>query len=138
MLTQTRIIRNKICLTAGLAWALVGCSSLPPSVPEPPSHPVVTPTVVEPARRAPRLGLALGGGAARGFAHVGVIQVLEQNGIRPDLVVGTSAGGLVAALYASGKNGFELERAALAMEEATLTDWTLSVNGRGMLRGEAA
>jgi len=138
MLTQTRIIRNKICLTAGLAWALVGCSSLPPSVPEPPSHPVVTPTVVEPARRAPRLGLALGGGAARGFAHVGVIQVLEQNGIRPDLVVGTSAGGLVAALYASGKNGFELERVALAMEEATLTDWTLSVNGRGMLRGEAA
>jgi NTE family protein len=68
---------------------------------------------------------------------VGVIQVLEQNGIRPDLVVGTSAGSLVAALYASGKNGAELERAALAMEEATLTDWTLPINGRGMLRGEA-
>lgn len=122
---------------AGLVSLLVGCSSLPPSLPDPPAPPVVTPPVVEPARRAPRLGLALGGGAARGFAHVGVIQVLEQNGIRPDLVVGTSAGSLVAALYASGKNGAELERAALAMEEATLTDWTLPLQGRGMLRGEA-
>jgi NTE family protein len=43
------------------------------------------------------VGLVLGGGAARGFAHVGVIQVLEERGIRPDLVVGTSAGSLVAA-----------------------------------------
>lgn len=124
-------------MAAGLTWILVGCSSLPPGVPDPQTPPVVTAPVVEPARRAPRLGLALGGGAARGFAHVGVIQVLEQNGIRPDLVVGTSAGSLVAALYASGKNGAELERAALAMEEATLTDWTLPINGRGMLRGDA-
>ncbi|MBS3997558.1 MAG: patatin-like phospholipase family protein [Hydrogenophaga sp.] len=79
----------------------------------------------------------MGGGAARGFAHVGVIQVLEQNGIRPDLVVGTSAGSLVAALYASGKGATELERAALSMEEAALTDWSLPIMGRGMLRGEA-
>ena len=87
--------------------------------------------------RPPRLGLALGGGAARGFAHVGVIQVLEQHGIRPDLVVGTSAGSLVAALYASGMGAAELERTAMAMEEATLTDWTMPLLGRGMLRGEA-
>nr|WP_310565810.1 patatin-like phospholipase family protein [Hydrogenophaga sp.] len=108
------------------------------NLPEPVSPPVVTvPPVPEPARRPPRLGLALGGGAARGFAHVGVIQVLEQNGIRPDLVAGTSAGSLVAALYASGMNGAELERAALSMEEATLTDWTLPINGRGVLKGDA-
>lgn len=131
------MVRNKIWFGVGLPLLLAGCSALPPTLPEPPTPPVVTPPVVEPARRAPRLGLALGGGAARGFAHVGVIQVLEQNGIRPDLVVGTSAGSLVAALYASGKNGVELERVALAMEEATLTDWTLPLNGRGMLRGEA-
>jgi NTE family protein len=113
---------------------LAGCGSAP-RLPDEPV--VVPPGVVEPARRAPRLGLALGGGAARGFAHVGVIQVLEQNGIRPDLVVGTSAGSLVAALYASGKNAAELERAALSMEEATLTDWSLPIAGRGVLRGEA-
>ena len=114
---------------------LAGCSSLPG--PAPVSPPLTGPTVPEPARRPPRLGLALGGGAARGFAHVGVIQVLEQNGIRPDLVAGTSAGSLVAALYASGLSGAELERAALSMEEATLTDWTLPINGRGVLKGES-
>lgn len=118
--------------------AVAGCSSVPPAVPEQPITPDVTPPpLVEPARRPPRLGLALGGGAARGFAHVGVIQVLEQNGIRPDLVTGTSAGSLVAALYASGMNGADLERAALSMEEATLTDWTLPFNGRGVLKGDA-
>jgi len=81
--------------------------------------------------------LALGGGAARGFAHVGVIQVLEEAGIRPDLVVGTSAGSLVAAIYASGKTGTQLQQIATDMEEAMLTDWTLPLFGRGMLRGEA-
>lgn len=157
MLTQTRIVLNNFLgaraswLALLLAALLAGCSSvavrpdvtLPPVVgqpteaPTPPGvvDPVVPPPVV--AQRPPRLGLALGGGAARGFAHVGVIQVLEQNGIRPDLVVGTSAGSLVAALYASGMNAVELERAAIAMEEATLTDWTLPFLGRGMLRGEA-
>ena len=87
--------------------------------------------------RPPRIGLALGGGAARGFAHVGVIQVLEQHGIKPDVVVGTSAGSLVAALYASGKNGKELEQSAMQMDEASLTDWTVPFGNRGMLRGAA-
>jgi NTE family protein len=88
-------------------------------------------------RPVPRLGLALGGGAARGFAHVGVIQVLEEAGVRPDLVVGTSAGSLVAALYASGRNGQQLQQVAEAMEEAAFADWTLPIFSRGMLRGEA-
>ena len=79
----------------------------------------------------------LGGGAARGFAHVGVIQVLEEAGIRPDLVVGTSAGSLVAAFYASGKTGAQLQHIAESMEEATFADWTLPIFSRGLLRGEA-
>ena len=66
-----------------------------------------------------------------------MIQVLERNGIRPDLVVGTSAGSLVAALYASGMDGAALERAALRMDEATLADWMLPLMSRSMLRGEA-
>jgi len=90
---------------------------------------------VRPAPRPPRIGLALGGGAARGFAHIGVIQVLEAAGIQPDLVVGTSAGSLVAALYASGKNGAELETLALTMDEGAITDW--SFPSRGVIRGEA-
>ena len=85
--------------------------------------------------RPPRVALALGGGAARGFAHIGVIEVLEENGIRPDIVTGTSAGSLVAALYASGRTGKELESIAINMDESALTDW--SFPGRGLIRGEA-
>lgn len=116
-----------------LAALLAGCTGLPEA---PPQTPV--PVTVEPApKRPPRIGLALGGGAARGFAHVGVIQVLEEAGIRPDLVVGTSAGSLVAAIYASGRDGAQLQQIALDMEEAALTDWTLPLFNRGMLRGDA-
>ena len=96
------------------------------------------PSASLPVAKAPaRIGLALGGGAARGFAHVGVIQVLEEAGIRPDMVVGTSAGSLVAALYASGRNGAQLQQVAESLEEAALTDWTLPIFGRGALKGEA-
>jgi NTE family protein len=85
--------------------------------------------------RPPRIGLALGGGAARGFAHIGVIQVLEDAGIKPDLVVGTSAGSLIAALYASGRSGQELAATALTMDEGAITDWAFP--SRGLIRGEA-
>ena len=133
MLTQMRIVIDKRRLllvgVVGLMLGLAGCSALGPA-------PSVDPHE-GPPQRAPRLGLALGGGAARGFAHVGVIQVLEQNGIWPDRVAGTSAGSLVAALYASGKSAAELERVALGMDEATLTDWTMPLASRGLMRGEA-
>ena len=118
-----------------LAWVLglAGCQTTAPA----PPPVVVTPDPVKPVvvPKPPRIGLALGGGAARGFAHIGVIQVLEENGIRPDLVVGTSAGSLVAALYASGKSGNELAALAQGMDESALTDW--SFPGRGLIRGEA-
>ena len=84
---------------------------------------------------APKIALALGGGAARGFAHVGVIKALEAQGIVPDIVVGTSAGSVVAALYAGGANGFELQKLALSMEDGSVSDWVLP--DRGFIRGEA-
>ncbi|WP_431096981.1 patatin-like phospholipase family protein [Polaromonas aquatica] len=111
---------------------LAGCTT-PPAGPGP--------SVVVPPAEAPgkpvRIGLALGGGAARGFAHVGVIAVLEEAGLKPQLVVGTSAGSLVAALYASGKTSAQLQQTALNMEEVAITDWMLPIIGRGMFRGEA-
>ncbi len=123
----------------GLTLGLSACSLLPQK-PEPTPPVVAAPTMPsvvtpKPAPRLPRIGLALGGGAARGFAHIGVIQVLEEQGIKPDLVVGTSAGSLVATLYASGKGGVELGRMAERMDESTLTDWTFP--GRALMRGEA-
>ena len=126
---------------AGVAAALLACQTPPkplPAEPAPPPEPAATPQVAagpKPPPRPPRIGLALGGGAARGFAHIGVIQVLEEAGIRPTLVVGTSAGSLVAALYASGKTGAELGTLADAMDETAFTDW--SYPGRGLIRGEA-
>lgn len=114
-----------------LLW-VSGCTSI--TKPVEPSVPAVQ---VEVPKKIPKIGLALGGGAARGFAHVGVIQVLEEAGIRPDLVVGTSAGSLVGAIYASGKTGAQLQQVAESMEEAALTDWTLPLFSRGVFRGEA-
>ncbi len=137
------MVINKIFAAACVCFGLAACGTTARAPLEPqrtePSWPVVAPVAAPAAvpQRPPRLGLALGGGAARGFAHIGVIQVLEQAGIRPDLVTGTSAGSLVAALYASGLRGAELERVALGMEESTLTDWTLPLGGRGFLRGDA-
>jgi NTE family protein len=133
---------QRIRLLAGVAIALLalaGCQTAPrPSVATEPAVVVAVPPEVlppPPPPKPPRIGLALGGGAARGFAHIGVIQVLEENGIRPDLVAGTSAGSVVAALYASGKSGAELGALAESMDESAFADW--SFPGRGLIRGEA-
>jgi NTE family protein len=117
-----------------LALLLAGCAATPPAQP-PKSAPVVQP---KPARHV-KIGLALGGGAARGFAHIGVIKALEAQGIVPDIVVGTSAGSLVGALYAAGNNGFALHKLALEMDEATISDWSVPLFARstGVLKGEA-
>jgi predicted acylesterase/phospholipase RssA len=133
-----------------MAALLVACAGTPPKAVAPPVETVVAPTpptpmappappkavVVElppPPRVPPKLGLALGGGAARGFAHIGVIQVLEEAGLRPDFVAGTSAGSVVAALYASGKTGAQLQQIGESMEEAAISDWTLPVFNSGIL-----
>jgi NTE family protein len=122
------------CVSIGLL--LAGCQTAPRvAAPSPPQPVVLAPPAPKPAPKPPLIGLALGGGAARGFAHIGVIQVLEEAGIRPDLVIGTSAGSLVAALYASGKSGKELASLAQSMDEGAITDW--SFPGRGLIRGEA-
>ncbi len=115
------------------ALLLAACAQLPPPVA--PTPPVAQAVTVP--KRPPKIGLALGGGAARGFAHVGVIQVLEEAGLRPQFVTGTSAGSLVAAIYASGKSPTQLQQVAETMEEAAIADWILPIFNRGMLRGEA-
>src|SRR6187455_1408835 len=140
MIKQTRIILNKVndrsltqVMVLALAAALSACTTPPPT----PQPELVTPPPAVVAKVPPKVGLALGGGAARGFAHVGVIQVLEEAGIKPQLVVGTSAGSLVAALYASGRTGQQLQAVATSMDEAAFADWTLPIFSRGVLRGEA-
>jgi NTE family protein len=120
---------------------LGGCATSAPSIP-PAKVAVKTDLPVTPVQktlRPVRIGLALGGGAARGFAHIGVIKVLEAQGIVPDVVVGTSAGSVVGAMYAAGNNGFALQKMALEMDEATISDWSLPFFSKssGVLKGEA-
>lgn len=100
---------------------------VPPPRVEAPAQPIVIPV--------PRIALVLGGGATKGFAHVGVIKALESQGYKPDILAGTSVGSFVAALYAAGHDGFELQRMAFDFKESTVSDWSLP--DRGFLRGEA-
>ena len=85
---------------------------------------VVSSSLVALATERPRIGLVLGGGGAAGVAHVGVIQALEDIGIRPDVVTGTSMGAIVGGLYAAGLNPVELENAVTAI------DWSSILNDK--------
>lgn len=112
---------RSIGMVSFVALALMGCQSTPPT-------PAVT------AAREPVIALALGGGGAKGFAHVGVIKVLESHGIKVKIVTGTSAGSFVGSLYASGKTGYQLQDMALKLKESDLRDLTL--NSQGFVLGQ--
>ena len=117
----------------GFAVALAGCGTAPV---EKAVASVPTPPPVAPSPKAkPVIGLALGGGGAKGFAHIGVIKALEAQGIFPDIVIGTSAGSVVGAMYASGKNGFAMQALALDLEMGKLFEW--SIFGPGFIKGDA-
>lgn len=77
----------------------------------------------------PVIALVLGSGGARGYAHIGVIEVLEQHGIRPDFIVGTSAGSIVGSVYASGKTAAELREIALQLKANDIRDVDVSLKG---------
>ena len=119
-----RQFSTSLVLAASLI-ALSGCAGFG-------SKPTPAPA---PQAQKQRIGLALGGGAARGFAHIGVIKMLESHGIYPDYVVGTSAGAVVGSLYAAGYDAFAMQKIAQQLDEKIFADWTLG--GRGLLKGEA-
>ena len=109
-----------IIITMGM---LASCASMPPPVVELPK---------------PKIALVLGGGAARGFAHVGVIRALEQEKIPIDMIVGTSVGSLIGAIYASDMNSFELEWTAFTLEKDSLFDYGImnAFSGMGLAKGD--
>ncbi len=129
--TQASIsIKRLITLSAliGLLW-LAGCSSTNGQ----------KNSQATAGNKKPIIGLALGGGAARGFAHIGVIKALEANDIKPDIVVGTSAGSVIAAVYATGISGNELNKIAINLDEASITDWAMPFSSKfgGLIKGDA-
>lgn len=107
-------------LLAILSLVISACNSIAPST---------TNAQIQPVPDAPTVALVLGGGGAKGFAHVGVIKALEESGITPTLVVGTSVGSLVGSLYASGYTPQQLEQLALTTPDSELTDFVLSNQG---------
>ncbi|WP_043290789.1 patatin-like phospholipase family protein [Pseudoxanthomonas spadix] len=118
-------------LLSACATLLAACGGKP--VKTPPPTAVVPPPAV--TTRPVVVGVALGGGAAKGFAHIGVIKMLEANGIKPDVVAGTSAGSVVGALYASGMDVFQMQRKAVALDESSIRDVRLFSGG--LVQGRA-
>ena len=131
---RAHVGRLAVLLSGLLLAACVTAPPAPSKAPEPP--PVAEPVKPPPVKRPPpKIALALGGGAAKGFAHIGVIKALEAQDIHPSIVVGTSAGSVVGSMYAAGKNGFELQELAMQLDKSSLSDWTIF--GKGALKGEA-
>ena len=101
-------------LVTGIALVMTACAGTP-ATPPPPAK--------------PKIALALGGGGTRGFAHIGVIKALEAQGIVPDIVVGTSAGAVVGALYAAGYSGFQLQEMAIPLQRDSIVSGVMAKRG---------
>lgn len=107
-----------------LGLALVGCDKTTKT-------PVQTSQI---KAREPVIAIALGGGGAKGFAHIGVLKVLESHGIKPKIVTGTSAGSFVGSIYAGGKTPYQMQQIAQQLKESDLRDLTL--NSQGIVLGQ--
>lgn len=111
---------NHAVIAATILVLLAGCV---------PNH--ITPPVDQ---KPARVALVLGAGAAKGFAHIGVIKVLEANHIPVNMIVGTSAGSFVGSLYAYGFSAFQLQKISFDLEQSDVADLTIPDNG--FIKGE--
>lgn len=130
---SSRIVRaSRLLLALSLVAALAACRAVPTIPPEVRNLPQA-PRDDHP----PRVALVLGGGAARGFAHVGVLRVLEDASIPVELIVGTSVGSLVGALYADGYNARELEHLSRELDRGDFFDFGIApaLFGTGLASG---
>lgn len=118
--------RRALAVVAALTLAACG-------VDKKPAAPQAT-APAAPAKPQAVIGIALGGGASKGFAHIGILKVLRQNNIPVKVVTGTSAGSIVGSLYASGMSPDRLELEAEILGKTDLVDLTLSTSG--FIRGQ--
>ena len=135
MRTSRRRPLPALAAPAALVAALLvcGCASARRELP-----PLPAPSPPASVEIAPRIGLALGGGGARGFAEVGVLRVLAEERIPVSVIAGTSVGAVIGALYADRPDVFALEYEALAIQERDLLDRSLLslISGGGYAKGE--
>jgi NTE family protein len=125
---EERVLRNVKRLSAlliilmGISIFVSGCSTMSMIMPE------------GEKKGSGKVALALGGGASRGFAHIGVLKILESNNIPVDMVVGTSAGSFVGSLYCYGFRPYQIQKMALEIERGDIIDVTIPDNG--FIKGE--
>lgn len=125
-----RSLSKKILVSLAVG-VLAGCATTPVNhtgADAPYAAPLVRTTAVRPV-----IGLVLGAGGSRGFAHVGVLKALEDAGIEADVIVGVSSGAVVAALHAGGIRAADLEASALKIDDNDLLDFTMF--GPGIIEG---
>lgn len=122
----------KLWVIGASMMALAGCQTtahLKSTIEDAQTRVVKQPFVAIKQQKRPVVALVLGSGGARGYAHIGVIEVLEQQGIHPDFIVGTSAGSIVGSIYASGKTAAELHEVALNLKPNDVRDVDVSLKG---------
>lgn len=122
-------VRRRLLGLAGLASLLPGCAAFDYSADDAPRAQAL------PLQPAPRLALVLGSGGPRGYAHVGVLRVLEEAGIEPDLVVGSSVGALIGVFWASGLAAARIDELSMQGGPLTVFDPTPFAD-RGWIRGQ--
>lgn len=122
----------KLWVIGASMMALAGCQTtthLKSTIEDAQTRVVKQPFVAIKQQKRPVVALVLGSGGARGYAHIGVIEVLEKQGIHPDFIVGTSAGSIVGSIYASGKTAAELHDIALNLKPNDVRDVNVSLKG---------
>jgi NTE family protein len=128
MSARGQSIRNLFILAAAALFFCFSCQTAPK-----PSVPITVSKAGEP--REPRIALVLGGGSAKGFAHVGVIRVLEQEKIPLHMIVGTSVGSLIGSIYASNPDSFQLEWIAFKIDRNDVLDPSIMYSKFGPIQG---
>ena len=96
--------------------------------------PVIPEVPVQPSPKPAKIALVLGAGASKGFAHIGVLKILESHKIPVHIIVGTSVGSVVGSLYAYGLSAYELQKLSSSIEQKDIVDLTIPDNG--FIKGE--
>jgi NTE family protein len=92
------------------------------------------PPVIQPPPKPAKIALVLGAGSSKGFAHIGVLKILESNKIPIHMIVGTSVGSVIGSLYAYGYDAFQLQKLSFSIEKGDIVDLTIPDNG--FIKGE--
>jgi NTE family protein len=122
--------KSKVLIAVFSLFFLFSCQTAPRT-----GKPAALQPAVKTAKKQPVIALVLGGGSAKGFAHVGVLKVLEQEKIPISMIIGTSVGSLIGGLYAANPDSFQLEWIAFKIERGDILDFSIAYSKLGPVQG---